>query len=169
MIARRAGLDAARPGKVSRDRPPDRAGAGRTAEQHRIVHRLERELLVARRHQRFDFGNRRAGLGGQHEFLRLVQRDAGKRRKIERGVPLRGAADGALAAMADDFECLAIAERPLDRLLDLFGIARFQIVGHRARHHSAASAAGVERAKAGMISRAKARNCSRPPEIVSRT
>ena len=53
----------------------------------------------------------------------------------------------ALAAVADDFEGFAVAERPLDRLLDFVGIAGFQVVGHRARRHSAASAAGAETCK----------------------
>ena len=42
------------------------------------VHRFEVELLAALGDQRLDLGNRRAGLGGQHQFLRLVERDAGK-------------------------------------------------------------------------------------------
>ena len=46
MIARGAGLDAARAGEVGGERAAERARAGRPAEQRAVIHRLEGELLA---------------------------------------------------------------------------------------------------------------------------
>ena len=136
------------------------AESGGGAEHGGIVHRLERELLPARRHERLDLGERRSGFRRQHQFLGLIECDAGQRRQIERGVPLRGAADGAFAAAADDFERFAARERRTNGLLDLCGVAHLNCVGHRTGTLSVAAAAAAEWAKTGMMSRAKRRNCS---------
>ena len=124
MIARGAGLDAARPGQIGGNRAADRAGAGLAAEQRGVIHRLEGEFLLACRHQRFDLGERRSGLRREHKLLRLVKRDAGKPREIERRIPLRGAADRALGAAADDFEVLPLPSAQWIACFDFLGIAR---------------------------------------------
>ena len=129
MVARGAGFDAPRARQIGRDRAADGAGAGagRRAEDDAVIHGLEGEFLLARRQQRFDLDKRRCGPRREHQLLGLVKRDAGEPRKIERCVPLRRPADRALAAAADDFERLARRQRPLDRLFDVRGIARFEI------------------------------------------
>src|SRR5262249_62041275 len=114
-------------------------------------------------------GARRAGARGEHQLLGLVERDAGEARQIERGVDLRGPAERAFGAVADDLERLLLRQRPLDGGLDVLGVPGMMRVGHRALRHSAASAAAGARAKAGMMSRAKRRSCSRPPAMVSST
>ena len=169
MVARGAGLDAARSRQIGGDGAADAAGTGFAAKEHAVIHRLEGEFLVARRHQRLDFRKRRSGLGREHQFLGFVKRDAGQRRKVERRVPLRGAADDALAAAADDFQGLTIGNRPADCLFDFLGVTGGEAVGHVRLPYSAASAAGVARAKFGMISRAKRRSCSLPPLMVRST
>ena len=127
MIARGAGLYPPRPGEVSSECTADRARVRRTSEKRPVIHRLEGQPLAACGGQRFHLGERRAGLRRQHQLLRLVERDAGQGRKVERRVPLRRPADRALAAPPDDFERLAARERPADRLLDVRRIARFEI------------------------------------------
>ena len=130
VIARRARFDAARPGKIGRDRAADGALAGLPAQQRAVIHRLEGELLVVFFQQHIDLGKRRAGFGRKHEFFRLVQRDAGEPREVEREVSLARAADQALGALPRKFQRLVVAERPAHGLLDLFGVARFENIGH---------------------------------------
>ena len=127
MVARGAGLDAARAGQIGRDRAADGALAGRAAEQRAIVHRLEGELLVVLVQQRLDLGQRRAGFGREHQFFRLVQRDAGKPRQIERQVGLARPAEPALGALPRHLQRLVVAERPAHGVLDLLGVAGFQV------------------------------------------
>ena len=83
MIARGAGLDAARAGEVRGERAADRAAPGRAAEQRAVIHRLERQLLVVGGEQRLDLGDRRAGPGREDQLLRLIERDAGEARQVE--------------------------------------------------------------------------------------
>jgi hypothetical protein len=80
--------------------------------------------------QRLDLGDRRAGTRGQHQLLRLVERDACQAGEIEREVPLHRAADAPLRAEPQDFQCLAFARRPFDDFGDILGVARSQRVGH---------------------------------------
>jgi hypothetical protein len=61
MVARRARLEPPRAGEIGGKRAADGAAPGRVGEQRAVVHRLERELLVAARQQRFDLGNRGSG------------------------------------------------------------------------------------------------------------
>ena len=61
MVARAAGLDAARPGQSGADHAADGADV-RGAQQPRGIDRLERELLVLGIDQRHHVGQRRAGL-----------------------------------------------------------------------------------------------------------
>ncbi len=84
MVARGAGLDPARAGNIRRQDAADRAAAGDAAEDAGVVHGLEGELLAVGGKERFDFGERRAGLGREHKLLRLVEGDAGQCGKIER-------------------------------------------------------------------------------------
>ena len=107
------------PDRFAASVPPIVPLPGRRAEQRAVIHRLEGEFLIAGGEQRLDLGERRAGLGGEHQFLRLVERDAGQAREIEAQIPLRRAADAALRAMADDLERLALGQRPLDGGLDV--------------------------------------------------
>ena len=100
MIARGAGLDPPRARQIRRERAAERAGVGRPAEDRAVVHRLEGELLAFALDQRLDLGERRAGLGRQHQFLRLVQRHAAQARQIERQIGLARAAERALGAAA---------------------------------------------------------------------
>src|SRR6476660_5571523 len=130
MIARRARLDAARPGQVRGEHTADGAAAGRRTEHRTVIDRLERQLLVVLRQQRLDLGHRCAGLGGEDQLVGLIQRDAGEVREVEAQVPLRSAADAALGAMADDLKRLALAERPLHGGFDILAVARFEQRGH---------------------------------------
>jgi hypothetical protein len=130
MVARGARLDTARTGEIGRDGAADGALARRKAKQRAVIHRLEGELLVIFIEQGFDFGQRRTGAGGQHQFGRLIERDAGKPRQVERHVGLAGAADGALGAVPANFQRLVVAERPENGVLDLFGVAGVEDVGH---------------------------------------
>ena len=131
MVAPGAGLDPARTGNVRRQDAADRAASGDAAENAGVVHRLEGELLAVGGEERFDFGERRAGLGREHKLLGLVEGDAGQRGKIERQVRLRRPADRALGAVPHDFHRLALGQRPLHRRLDILGIAGLDGVGHR--------------------------------------
>src|SRR5579884_1869607 len=164
MIARSAGLDAARPGEIGRDDAAEAALARCAAEQRTVVHRLETELLIVVVEQRLDFGERRAGFGRKHELGRLVERHTGQRGEVERQIGLTRPADGALRSAPGHFERLAVLDRPAHGLLGVLAVARLDRVNHR---YSAARAAGVC-AKPGMMSRAKRRNWSRPPATVSR-
>ena len=130
MVARGAGLDPARAGEVRRQHAADRAAAGGPAQQRPVVHRLEGELLAARGDERLDLGNRRPGARREHQLLRLVQRHAGEPGQIKGQIGLRRPADRALGAVADDLQRLALTERPLHGVLDIFGVARFEGVGH---------------------------------------
>ena len=96
VVARGSGLDPARTGHVGGEHTADGAAPGGAAEQRAVVHGLEGQLLVLRGDQRLNFGDRRAGLGGQHQFFRLVERHARERGEVERQVGLCGPADGAL-------------------------------------------------------------------------
>ena len=78
MVARRTRLDAPRPGKIGGKHAADRAAARLAAEQRPVVHRLEGEFLAVLGKQLLDLGERRAGPGRQHQFLRLVERHAGE-------------------------------------------------------------------------------------------
>ncbi len=78
VVARGARLDAARAGEIGGDHAADGALPRRLAEQRAVIHRLEAELLVVFRKQRLDLGERRAGARRQHQFFRLVERDAGE-------------------------------------------------------------------------------------------
>ncbi len=131
MIARGARLDPARAGKIGRQRAADRAAARGTAEQPAVIDRLERQLLAALGDQRRDLGERRAGLGRQHQFVMLVERDAGQARQIECQFGLARTPDRALGSRADKLERLVMVERPAHGLLDVLGIARLEGVGHR--------------------------------------
>jgi hypothetical protein len=84
--------------------PPIVPLPGFAAEQRAVVHRFEGELLAVFRQQLLDLGQRRAGLCRQHQFGRLVERDAGEFRQIKRVFALQRPADAALGAMAEDFE-----------------------------------------------------------------
>ena len=85
------------------------------SEDRTAVDRLERELLAVGRDQRFDLGERRAGARRQHQFLRLVERDAAEPGQIEREIGLRRPADGPLGALAGHLQRLALGQRPLHR------------------------------------------------------
>ena len=123
MIARGARLDPARPGEIRGDRAADRAEPGFIPERGSVIHRFECELLTLGINQRFDLGQRRAGPGGKHQFLGLVQGDAGEIRQVEREVGLSGPADRPLRPVADDLQRLAAAKRPLDGGFDILGVA----------------------------------------------
>src|SRR6202034_951271 len=110
--------------------------AFRDAEQCPVVHRLEGELLFACRRERLDLGERGARLRGQHKLRRLVERDPGEPREVERRIPLRRPADAPLGAPADHLQRLAAGKRPADRLLDLGGVARLEVFVHQNRGRS---------------------------------
>ena len=118
------------PERFGGERAAERARVRRAAEQRAVVHRLERELLVLLRDQRLDLGERRAGFGRQHQFLRLVQRDAVEAGEIERQVGLARAAERALGAAAHDSKRLAFGQRPAHGVLDVLGVPGFQRVSH---------------------------------------
>ncbi len=130
VVARGASLDPARARHVGGKDTADGAAPGGTAKQRAIVHGLESELLTLRFHQRLDLGNRRPCPRRQHQFLRLVKRDARQRGEIERHVGLRGPADRTLRAMANDFQRLAFGNRPAHGVFDVLAVARFERVGH---------------------------------------
>jgi hypothetical protein len=130
VVARGAGLDAARAGEIACDDAADGALPGLPAEHRPVIHRLEGEFLVVLVQKLLDVGERRAGARRQHQFGRLVQRDAGQARQVERDVGLARPADGALGALAGDFQRLVVAERPAHGVFDLFGVAGFEDVGH---------------------------------------
>ena len=69
-----------------------------------MVHRLEGQLLAAPGEGRDDLGQRRAGAGGDDELGRLVERDAGERRRRQGRLRLRRPADRLLGAAAGDGE-----------------------------------------------------------------
>ena len=119
------------PARPAASAPPIVPSPARDAEQRPAIHRLERQLLTLGVEQRFDLGERRRGPGGQHQLLGLVERDAGKRRKIERQIGLAGATERTLAAAPDDLQPLALGERPLHGFGDLLLVLRFEGVGHR--------------------------------------
>ena len=169
MIARRARPDAARARQIGGEHAADRRLARRPPEQRAVVHRLEGELLRLRVEQVLDLGERRAGARREHQLLGLVKRDAGERGQIERRIDLRGPAERALGAVADDLEGFLLRQRPLDGGLDVLGVPGLMRVGHRAPRHSAAAAAAASPANDGMISRAKRVSWSRPPAMVSST
>ena len=102
----------------------------RRAEQRPVVHRLEGKLLIVGGEQRLDLGERRAGFRRQHQFLGLIERDAGQARQVEAQIPLRRAADAALRALPDELQRLAFGQRPSDGGFDVFRVARFEEVGH---------------------------------------
>ena len=87
VVARRSRLDAARAGGVDRDGAPYCSPARRSAQDKAVIRRLEGELLALLVEQALDFAERRARAGGQHQFGRLVERDAAHRR---RGEPAAG-------------------------------------------------------------------------------
>ena len=145
MVAGGAGLDAPWAGEVRRECATDRAAVGRNAQKRTIVHRLEGKLLTVSRDQRLDLGKRRARPRRQYELGGLVEGDSGKPGNVERGVPLRCAADHALAAAADNFQRLAAADRPIDGLFHLRRIARFKMLGHAARYIKTAADRGTPR------------------------
>src|SRR5690606_1981067 len=64
--------------------------------------------------QSLDLGQGRACAGGEDQFLRLVERDAGHPRQVDRMLRLRRPADAALGAMAEDFERRFFRKRPLN-------------------------------------------------------
>jgi hypothetical protein len=131
MVARGAGLDAPRTRQIGRNCAADRARLGWDTEQSPVIHRLESEFLPACGNKSLDLGQWRPGLGRQYEFFRLVQRNPGEPGQIEGGVPLRGAADRPLRAVADDLDRLAAGKRPLDRLLDLLDVTWSEVICHR--------------------------------------
>ena len=100
------------------------AGTDFAAQQGAIVHWLERKFLAFFRNQSFDLREWRPGFGREHQFLRLVERDTAKFGKVERRIPLRGAADRALATATNHFQCFALRQRPGNRFLDLFRLVR---------------------------------------------
>ena len=131
MIARGAGLDPPRARQVGRERAAERARvrpARRAAGRNPSARR--RAAGPCSSHQRLDLGERRAGLGREHQFLRLVQRHAGEPGEVERQVGLARPAERALGAAADDFERLALGQRPAHGVLDVLGVPGFQRVGH---------------------------------------
>ena len=96
VVARGTRRQPPRAGQIGRKHAADRAPARFAAQQRTIVHRLEGEPLVAFSEQPFDLGKRRAGLGGEHQFFRLIKRNAGQRRQIEYMRGLHRTTDGAL-------------------------------------------------------------------------
>ena len=72
-----------------------------------------------------------AGLRREHQLFRLVERDPGEFRQIERVRGLHGPADAALGAMANNFERRFLCRRPAHDLLDLPGVRRLEAVSHR--------------------------------------
>ena len=75
MVARRAGLQPARAGQIGGEHAAERAVfPAVAAEQRPVIHRLEGKLLVVVVEQLLDLGERRPGLGRQHQLLRLVER-----------------------------------------------------------------------------------------------
>ncbi len=81
VIAGSACPNAAWAGKVRCQHAADGALPRRPAEHRAAVDRLEGEHLPLRCNQRLDLGDRRTRTGGQHQFLRLVERDADKARR----------------------------------------------------------------------------------------
>ena len=130
MVARRAGLDPARPGQVRRERAAERPRFGGRAEDRAVVHRLERKLLALVVHQRLDLCDRRAGFRRQHQFLRLVQRHARQRGEIEREIGLARAAERALGAATHELQRLAFRQRPAHGVLDILSVPGVQRVSH---------------------------------------
>ena len=129
MVARRSGLEPARPRKVRSENAADRAPAGRGPEQGTVIHRLEGELLATRLEQPFDFSERGSRARGEHQLLRLIESDASKARKIERMGGVDRSPDAALRAMSHDLERQLLRRRPLDGREDL---VRF--LGGKGRH-----------------------------------
>src|SRR4051794_10953031 len=111
MIARRSGLDPPRTREVRAKRAADGATAGRCAEHRAVIDRLERKLLIVFGEQLLDLSDRRAGFGREDQLLTFIERHARENRQIKTQVPLRGAANPALQAVADDLERLALGER----------------------------------------------------------
>ncbi len=133
MIARGASLDAARPAEIGGKHAANAGGVCRRTQERPVIHRLEGKLLVACRHQRLDLGERRASLRRQDKLFGLVQRDAGQSRQVDCRVPLRGPADGALGAAADDFERFFLGQRRTNDEFDFDRIVRFEAIGHGSR------------------------------------
>ena len=130
MVAHRAVADAAGAGEVHREHAADRAPTGGAAEQRPGVHGLEGQHLPARRHHLLDVGAGRAGAGGEHQLLRLVEGDAREGGEVEGEVGLARPAEGLLGAVAAHFQRLAGAEGGADRLRDLLLVARCDDVAH---------------------------------------
>jgi hypothetical protein len=127
MIPRAAGLDAARPGEAGADHTANGADLGR-AQQRRGVHRLEGELLVLGVDQRQHVGERRAGLRGDDQFVRLIGRHRVQIRQIEQRIGRHRLADQPLGAMADDLQRLLAGNRRAHHLLDVPGITYFESI-----------------------------------------
>ena len=130
MIARGARLDAARARDVGGEHAAERPFVGAGAEQRPAIHRLKRQLLSLAADQRLDLGDRRAPARGEHQLLRLIERDAGQLREVEREIPLRRAPDAPFRAAPDDLQGLALARRPFDDRGDILGVARAKRVSH---------------------------------------
>jgi FAD/FMN-containing dehydrogenase len=130
VVARGAGLDAARAGEVAGERTADRAAAGRAAEQRAVVGGLEVEPLVVRGEARLDLGERCAAGGRHHQLLGLVQPDAGEALEGDRMRSGDRAAEGALGARAQDLERAFLARRPADEVLELGRRARSEMLCH---------------------------------------
>ena len=130
MVARGAGLDAARAGQIGGDRAAQRAAARIAAQQRPVVHRLEGKFWFVFVQQRLDLGERRAGARREHQLLRLVKRDAGEAGEIERQIGLARPADRALGALPGQFQRLIVAERPAHGFLDFLRVAGFERVSH---------------------------------------
>ena len=119
MVARRAGLDAPRPGQVGHQDAAERLLPGRTAEQRAEVRRLESELLAVFRQRRLDLGERRRRSGLQDQFLGLVEADAGDRRQVEHMVGPERFAPPPLGAAGDDLQRRHLRHRPADGVEDI--------------------------------------------------
>ena len=77
-----------------------------------------------------DFGERRRGAGGQHQFARRVIPDTREARQIERVRRLHGAAERTLRAAADHLDRFLGGQRLGDR------IAQFAQIGRYERYHA---------------------------------
>jgi hypothetical protein len=126
VIARRARLDAARPGRIDRDHAADRRGAGFTAEKQRMIHRLESELLPIGVEQRQDVAQRRAGAGREHQLLRFVERHARERPRGKFPWRRRVAAETPLRTRAANAERLVARGGGADRLGRVRGVANVE-------------------------------------------
>ena len=76
------------------------------------VYEFERQLLTVRRNRILDLRKRGARARGQHQFRRLIKRNPGKRRDIQRMRGIARPPDRTFRTMSDQLDGSLILRRP---------------------------------------------------------